>query len=190
MDSAAYNFLSCDVEASVKFDKYSRTSQRDMILIGELENREKVFITVEAKVDESFGGTIDCSKTDQKSNRVEGLIKKFIPHFKESDKKLRYQLLHATAATIEKGSYGKAFQKSIMLTLVFKTKGYGKDVDYDRNKGDRNFEDFCDFMQAIGANREGQSNVWNLNFKGQEITFIYADIEFQNLYAENQLSDM
>ena len=42
-----------------------------------------------------------------------------------------------------------------MLTLVFKTKGYG-----------------------------------NLNFKGQEITFIYADIEFQNLYAENQLSDM
>ena len=30
----------------------------------------------------------------------------------------------------------------------------------------------------------------NLNFKGQEITFIYADIEFQNLYAENQLSDM
>lgn len=76
------------------------------------------------------------------------------------------------------------------LCLVFKTKGYGKDVDYDRNKGDRNFEDFCDFMQAIGANREGQSNVWNLNFKGQEITFIYADIEFQNLYAENQLSDM
>lgn len=183
-------FLSCDVEASVKFDEYSRTSQRDMILIGELENREKVFITVEAKVDESFGGTIGCSKIDQKSNRVEGLINKFILHFKESDKKLRYQLLHATAATIEKGSYGKAFQKSIMLTLVFKTKGYGKDVDYDRNKGDRNFEDFCDFMQAIGANREGQSNVWNLNFKGQEITFIYADIEFQNLYAENQLSDM
>ena len=34
------------------------------------------------------------------------------------------------------------------------------------------------------------NNVWNLNFKGQEITFIYADIEFQNLYAENQLSDM
>ena len=65
-----------------------------------------------------------------------------------------------------------------MLTLVFKTKGYGKDVDYDRNKGDRNFEDFCDFMQAIGANREGQSNVWNLNFKGQEITFIYADTFF------------
>ena len=74
------------------------------------------------------------------------MINKFIPHFKESDKKLRYQLLHATAATIEKGSYGKAFQKSIMLTLVFKTKGYGKDVDYDRNKGDRNFETLKTFV--------------------------------------------
>lgn len=66
-----------------------------------------------------------------------------------------------------------------MLTLVFKTKGYGKDVDYDRNKGDRNFEDFCDFMQAIGANREGQSNVWNLNLKARRLLLYMQILNFK-----------
>lgn len=76
--------LSCDVETSVKFDDYKRPSQRDMILTGELKNSDRVFITVEAKVDESFGKTIGNSIISQSSHRAKELLKKFIPYYKES----------------------------------------------------------------------------------------------------------
>lgn len=172
-------FLSCDVEVSVKFDNNPRCSQRDMVLIGELENMDKIFITIEAKVDEAFGGdTIGNKISSQKSHRAEELLNKFIPCYKEQDKKLLYQLFHATSATIEKGGYGCDFQKSIMLVLVFKAKGFGKDIDYNEKKGQRNYNDFCNFMQAIGASKREQNAIWNFNFEGQEVFFAYSQIEF------------
>ncbi|WP_455586665.1 DUF6946 family protein [Bacteroides sp.] len=174
--------LSCDIEIPVKFDDYKRPSQRDMILTGKLKN-SRVFITVEAKVDENFSKIIGNSIISQSSHRAKELLKKFIPYYKEQDKKLRYQLFHATAATIEKGDYGQDFQISIMLILVFKTKGYGNNVDYNERKGQRNYKDFCDYMQAIGAKRiiDKETDVWSLNFKGKEVVFIYSQIEHKNL---------
>ena len=175
--------LSCDVETSVKFDDYKRPSQRDMILTGELKNSDRVFITVEAKVDESFGKTIGNSIISQSSHRAKELLKKFIPYYKDQDKKLRYQLFHATAATIEKGDYGQNFQISIMLVLVFKTKGYGNGVDYNEEKSQKNFSDFKHYMQAIGAKKiiDKEPYVWSLNYNGKEVVFIYSQIEHKNL---------
>ena len=178
------DFLSCDVEASVKFDNYKRKSQRDMVLIGKLENNNKIFITVEAKVDESFGCTIENSLKSQNTHRAKELLEKFIPHHSEQDKKLRYQLFHAAAATIEKGDYGQNFQKSIMLVLVFKTTGFENEVNYNEKKGENNYKEFCRFMQAIGADKKKENDVWTLNFQSKEIAFIYSQIEFKNLHIQ------
>lgn len=168
-------FQSCDVEASVKFDNFPRPSQRDMVLIGKVNNVGKVFITVEAKVDESFGNKVSQI---QNKGRLGDLLRKFSLTDFSDKQNLRYQLFHAAAATIEKGNYGQDFQKSVMLVLVFKTKGYRNDVDYNQRKGDKNYGDFCNFMKAIGASKQGDNEVWTLDHDGKEITFIYSYIEF------------
>lgn len=173
--------LSCDVEVPVQFDTYRNCSHRDMVLTGELENFDKVFISVEAKVDEEFGGKIKYALKDQNTGRAIDLLQKFIPNHKIEDEKLRYQLFHALAATIEKGNYGKAFQASIMLVLVFKTKGYGDKIDYEVKKGMRNYNDFVNFMHAIHANKKCTINkdleMWSFTYEGREIFCMYAQID-------------
>ena len=92
-------------------------------------------------------------------------------------------MFHATAATIEKGDYGQNFQISIMLVLVFKTKGYGNGVVYNEEKSQKNFSDFKDYMQAIGAKKiiDKEPYVWSLNYNGKVVVFIYSQIEHKNL---------
>lgn len=50
-----------------------------------------------------------------------------------------------------------------MLVLVFKTKGYGNGVDYNEEKSQKNFSDFKDYMQAIGAKKiiDKEPYVWS-----------------------------
>ena len=87
---------------------------------------------------------------------------------------------HATTATIEKGTYGKNFQISIMLILVFKTKGYD-DMDYNDIKGQKNYKDFMKFMYAIRANRnfmgDKGTEMWSLNYNNENIYF-YSQTSF------------
>ncbi len=195
-----HNFqkTNCYVETSVKFDKYPRPSQRDMVLIGTVNKSEKLFITVEAKVDEEFGGgkikeAIERQKgnRNQNGNRAEELFK-LIPNPKPEDYNLKYQLFHATAATLTKGlgDYGEDFQHSIMLVLVFKTSGY-TEGNYDDKIGEKNRQDFINFMTAIGANKKAEMilrndlciRTWNIPEK--KITFIYSEIDFPNEHKDS-----
>ncbi len=209
-DLPNFQIANCYVETSVKFDKYPRPSQRDMVLTGTIDSSEnkseKVFITVEAKVDEEFGGgkirqVINRQKAaaidKQKRVRAEDLFD-LIPNPQQEDGDLKYQLFHATAATLHKGlgEYGDDFQKSIMLVLVFKTSGYNtadaKNIDYDPHKGKKNFNDFVKFVEAITDHEDirkftkeipvGKDSVKFLgeytNNDSNKVTFIYAEIDF------------
>ncbi len=189
----------CEVEASVEFDNLGKSSQRDMVLTGALGNGEKVFVTIEAKVNEPFEESISAVIKKQMNNpgnikRGNCRAKQLLSDFGVEDEDLRYQLFHATAATLRHQNIEYEdinFAHHIMIVLVFKTER--------RNNSTQNYKDFIKFVEAINGHkdvnkltREMPVGKDTVKFLGEytpevsgrtdeeskkKVTFIYAEID-------------
>ena len=104
LNSDNINLYLSQAEYKVAFDNYNHKREHDLGILGTC-NERKLFVGVEAKVDETFGKTVKqalagISKNSNMGNRVDGLKHLFkIP--KELDiSECRYQLFYALAGCL------------------------------------------------------------------------------------------
>lgn len=165
-------------EFEARFDKYGRGREHDLAIWGTTKTGKKLFIGVEAKVDESFGDTIAFAyqKATAKLNRgentnahkrIEELLQFNFDKTAKEDHQLRYQLLFSTAGTLCIDA-----DIHIMLILVFKTD------DYDKDKGAMNYNDLVSFLKTADANKIDK-NTYQLNKVNKKLTLIYKEIDMK-----------
>jgi hypothetical protein len=131
-DFKGVNLIKASPEYESRFDKFGRGRVHDLLLLGR-QSEKNVIVSVEAKVDESFGSdTVSSyymkSIIKQLNNintrvpdRIMDLIKAlFSKPYDSRIHLLQYQLLHAAAGTIaEAKKQGAA--KALLVIHVFKT---------------------------------------------------------------------
>ena len=140
------------IEKGVKFDDYQRESQRDMVIQGQTGDGKNVFITIEAKVAETFGDTVKARlvaankylqehKQSKSAERIEKIYTKLLGSRDNiENSELRYQLFHAAASTAHETS-----NIGIMLIVELLSESVNK-RSLQRNK-----DDFKAFMEALHA---------------------------------------
>lgn len=154
------NIDKCIIEKSDPFDAYPNPRKHDLAIYGRVSNK-RFKILIEAKVDETFGPTIEetyqaslQNPHSQIHNRIDNLINQFSATneiWLNALKECRYQLLHYQAAANNELDYDGLdthYDLVIMLVLVFKT-----DL-YDKNKGIANLIDFYNFMDLVGYRKQ------------------------------------
>ena len=151
-------------EMSTKFDDYGKGRIHDLGIYGKSVSNKSIFIGVEAKVNETFGGTVQSAydkveylksigKNSNLKERIDGLKEEYFPGLDLYDK--RYQLLYAIAGTLSEEAEVK-----ILLFATFETDQYKKKY------GQRNDEDLTAFLSMLDANPIGE-NCWELNVHRQ-----------------------
>lgn len=140
------------IEYENKFDGYRGNGRiQDLAIWGRTKHGKKVYVAVEAKVDESFGNTIseelkDATKysidhpSTNRINRINDLCETYLNSNNHNE--LRYQLLYYLAGTISEPQQ----DIYIMLVIVFKEKD-----KYDEQKVENNKQDFDNFMKHVGV---------------------------------------
>ena len=162
-------------EYEARFDSYGHGREHDLGIFGKTASGKKIFVGVEAKVDESFGDTIATAYHKAKAKelngvrtnapkRIEDLLKFNFPTIKASDFKLRYQLLFSTAGTLCIDA-----NIHILLILVFKTK------NYDKKKGAVNYKDLLAFLKRAEA-QEIADYTYKLKMNNKDLTIIYKEV--------------
>ena len=172
-------------EYEVRFDKYKgKGRNHDLAIFAKTESGKRIFIGLEAKVDEPFGEPISKEYDDglkkQKNEatnvpeRIRGLLKLYFPQ--EDIKSLEereildapYQLLHGTAGTVAVDA-----DIWILYVIVFQTQEY---TDKD---GERNDKEYLGFMKKFeGKKIENEHNmlVHELMVKDKRLICIYEKI--------------
>lgn len=129
------------IECECPFDSFSTPRRQDMGIWGRTIAGKKIFVGIEAKVDESFGPTVGeafsaamkyrkLHPKSKREDRIKALCDKFgTAHNAVED--LRYQLFHYTAGT----ACVPDVDIHVMLTMVFKTRLY-VDKKATQNKSD------------------------------------------------------
>jgi len=162
-------------EYEARFDKYGHGREHDLAIFGKTDSGKKIFIGVEAKVDESFGDTIASAYHKAKAKelnelptnapiRIEKLLNFNFKLIKASDFDLRYQLLFSTAGTLCIDA-----DIHILLILVFKTN------DYNVKKGDKNYKYLEAFLKKSEA-IQITDNIYELNMDNKILTVIYKEV--------------
>lgn len=162
-------------EYEARFDKYGQGREHDLGIFGKTVTGKKIFIGIEAKVDESFGGTIAAAYHTAKAKelngestnapkRIEDLLKFNFTTIKASDFQLRYQLLFSTAGTLCIDA-----DIHILLILVFKT------ASYNNEKGAANYNDLQAFLKKAEADKIAD-NTYKLNMNNKDLTIIYKEV--------------
>ena len=143
-------------EYLARFDSYpGNPSNLDLGITGYLKRsslKEGLFVGVEAKVDETFAGTVrsryssamrtrEAGKNTNAPERVKGLLSNYFS-VKDSPcssrfADIRYQLLTGTAGTV-----ATPYDVSVFYILVFRTSLYNE------RKGFKNRQDYENFMEA------------------------------------------
>lgn len=182
-------FEFAEIEHPSPFDEYSRPRMQDLVIKGESE-KGRILACIEAKVDEKFGNEVlnQAYKNakqykikypnSNRQNRIVDLCKKYLDvnpeDIKPKDKtNIRYQLLHYLA-----GSICEVKEKDnvvFMPIMVFKTD------EYNKKKGDRNREDYKQFIEALKfemCNEEKQ--IRKRTFGNVDVYISYIEIDFQN----------
>ena len=173
------------IEFESKFDQFRGKGRAHDLAIWGNCGSNKLFVGIEAKVDESFGETIENAlneaKKRAKSNsnskgveRINGLTDKFLSNIDSAEcNKLRYQLLHYLAGTLTQAQRSGA-SIAIMPVLVFKTS------DYNPSIASENKKDYEMFMNAL-FEKSATNNGDSLYSK------TYGDIVIYSFYKEISL---
>lgn len=162
-------------EYQARFDKHGQGREHDLAIFGKTDSGKKIFIGIEAKVDESFGGTVASKYHKGKAKelngentnlpiRIEELLKFNFKVITASDFNLRYQLLFSTAGTLSIDA-----DIHILLFLVFKTEGYNPKV------GAKNYKDLQAFLKKSEA-IEIENNTYKININNKGLIVIYNEI--------------
>ena len=161
-------------DMSTKFDDYGKGRTHDLGIYGKTVSGKRIFIGVEAKVNETFGGTVQSvydkvaylksvGKNSNLDARIEGLKKKYFPDLPLDD--IRYQLLYAIAGTLCEEAEVK-----ILLFITFET-----DI-YEEKCGQRNDDDLTAFLSMLDAKPIGE-NCWELNVHGQTMFVVNKHVK-------------
>ncbi len=161
-------------EISTKFDNYGKGRTHDLGIYGKTVSGKRIFIGVEAKVNETFGGTVQQAynyvdtlrnkgKNSNLDARIEGLKEEYFPGLNLDD--IRYQLLYAIAGTLCEEAVIK-----ILLFTTFETRQYKKKY------GQRNDDDLTAFLSMLDAKPIGE-NCWELNVHGQTIFVVNKHVK-------------
>lgn len=171
-------------EFEVRFDKFGSGRVHDLAVWGTTKTGKSVFVSVNSKVDETFGKTIDGVKEEaqaiiakgKKTNilkRVKGLLElNFNQSVNIEDKQydsLRYKLFYSTAGTVSVEA-----DIHIMLILVFKTSSF------NQNRGDINDYDFKQFITRTDHKDLGDNN-YQLTLGQKELTLSYVEIPWNHI---------
>ncbi len=166
-------------EYEQRFDQYGRGRVHDLAIFGETESGKRVFIGVEAKVDESFGKALSQEYLKAKARQITGAstraperIEQLLGlHFRTPNPAMfdvRYQLLYATAGTLAADA-----DLHLLCILVFET------PLYDKRKGAENKRDYLWFMDKVGAEtlttRSGHGH--RLKLGDKELACIYESFK-------------
>lgn len=141
-------------EYNVDFDNFGNGRKHDLAIFGKVfggNTERKVFIGIEAKVDEPFDRTVEerymegtkkllNEKNSNLPERILNLLKRYYPQIRKEHFKLRYQLLFSLAGTVDYEA-----DIHIFMVLVFKSKSY------NTKKGISNLKDYQVFMDSINA---------------------------------------
>lgn len=172
-------------EFEVRFDNYGHGREHDLGLFGKTDSNKRVFVGVEAKVDESFNETISDiyikakskelnGKSTNAPKRIEELIKRNFINVTPDTFNLRYQLLYSTVGTLDAKVNCEKADISILLIIVFKTKLY------DELKGAENYKDYIQFIKALNSERINNSqniDLHRLRIEDNEMYSIYMNID-------------
>lgn len=143
-------------EMEVRFDGFGHGREHDVGIYGITESGKRLFVGVEAKVDETFNEKIGETYLKAKSKelsgmptnvakRIEGLLQRNFSTVKPEHFELRYQLLYSTIGTVEAKDENKALDLYFMFVIVFKTSLY------DALKGIENYKDYIQFIDCLDA---------------------------------------
>lgn len=145
----------CSPELVSRFDKYNGNGRNhDLLILAKDKKNEKVMISVESKVDESYGQTIgpylksirrkkEGGKASNADSRIEELRKAIIPQFETNVfESLRYQLLTAVAGTLREAKMQGA-KRAIFLVQTLKTS------NINEGKNRKNQRDLDSFIKVI-----------------------------------------
>ncbi|MBQ8037307.1 MAG: hypothetical protein IJ268_09955 [Proteobacteria bacterium] len=125
----------CIIEKPDPFDVYPNPRKHDLAIYGRMKGR-KFKILVEAKVDESFGPTVEeayQASLDNPHSQLHYMIDELLDQYSQDEiqweylKKCRYQLLHDLVAANNGKDYegsDEYYNLTVMLVLVFKTNLY------------------------------------------------------------------
>lgn len=139
------------LEHRVRFDRYGKDRFHDLGIFGKTDSVKSLFVGVEAKVDESFGGfvsdkwaTANKMRNDgtstRRPERIQELCARFGPGITEESRRIRYQLLYGAAGTVD-----EVADRFVFYVAVFRTKVY------NAKKGKRNHEDYRRFVDRAGG---------------------------------------
>ena len=164
-------------EFEQRFDGFGRGRVHDLGIFGQVADGRRLFVGVEAKVDESFGPTVRDSYLQSKANQITGTstnaperIEQLLAlHFKKPDTAMfdvRYQLLYATAGTLAAGA-----DISVLYVVVFKTPLYDESIGAD------NYRDYIHFVNKVGGSpvalAEKSAIAHALELDGRELTCVH-----------------
>lgn len=165
-------------EYEVNYDEFGTGKVHDLAVWGTTQSGKRLFLSIDAQVDEPYGITLATAKrkahailvqgkeTDR-LKRVKGLLKFNFNKEEEDtvDDQIKFPLLYSTAGTlcVEADIH-------IMLILVF------ENVEFQKAKVDQNYKDLLDFLKRIKA-KEVEENQYLLTLDEKELTLVYKVIE-------------
>ena len=166
-------------EMSTKFDNYGKGRTHDLGVYGKTVSGKRIFIGVEAKVNETFGGTVQQAynyvdtlrnkgKNSNLKARIDGLKEEYFPGLDLDD--IRYQLLYAIAGTLCEEADIK-----ILLFTTFETR------QFKVESGQRNDNDLNDFLKLLDIEIVPE-NCWKLNFGKQTMCVLnkHVNVNYEN----------
>lgn len=173
-------FENATPELEIRFDDYGHGREHDLGIWGTTGSNKKVFVGVEAKVDESFNEKISEAylsakikelngKETNAPKRIEELLKKHFREIKPEHLNLRYQLFYSTMGTLAVRA-----DISILLIIVFKT------TLYNEVTGIENYNDYIQFIDSINSKRiniNRDIDIHELKIGDRSMYSIYVNID-------------
>jgi hypothetical protein len=135
-----------------------------------------IVVGIEGKADESLGSQLigDAleNASDNKRQRINGMIQMLFGDSPENHKDIRYQLVTASVATLLEASK-KNVNKAMLMVVVFKKDGY-----YSEKKIANNNADIQNFLNDISAKDNGEYYTIPTAYgKEKNIEFYFKHIE-------------
>ncbi|MCB9187275.1 MAG: hypothetical protein H6601_11115 [Flavobacteriales bacterium] len=173
-------------EWEVRFDEYGHGREHDLGIWCRTGKGERLFIGVEAKVDETFNDTIGRAYLKAKAKHLSGVRTNGCQRIEELMKihfgnkisaahfDLRYQLMYATMGTLLAKDANVKAELSVLLVLVF-----AKGPLYDPVIGKQNHADYRKFLNACNSTntfRGKDLEIDELALDGQELICIYHSV--------------
>ena len=183
---AAVSICRVTPEKQIRFDAYGRGRFHDLAIECVVRSGKTLFVGLEAKVDESFGRTIqdevedakkylDSNPRSKKLERIKALPARYSPNLGiNSMLDIHYQLVHGTAGTVSALQENqKPYDLYVFYVLVFKTSLY------DQQVGKGNHQDYLRFVSRVAGSEIEHSDVeaHSLTMDNKPLTCIYEHLE-------------